>query len=62
MILAIENQKIETRPANQNPANPIWDERFTFEITTGQEDLQVLVVNKDVYATNETIGKTEVNL
>jgi hypothetical protein len=41
---------------------PLWDERFTFEIITGQEDLQVLVVNKDVFATNEVIGKCFVSL
>lgn len=57
VILAIENQKIETKPVHNNPAKPIWDEKFTFEIPTGQEDLQVLVVNKDVFATNDLIGK-----
>ena len=62
VIMAIENQKIETRAVSDNPSNPVWDERFTFDITTGQEELQVLVVNKDVYGTNETLGKTEINL
>jgi hypothetical protein len=40
----------------------VWDERFTFEIETGQEDLQVFVVNKDVYATNEAVGKVDISL
>jgi hypothetical protein len=35
VILAIENQKIETKPVLNNPAKPIWDEKFTFEIATG---------------------------
>lgn len=62
VILTIENQKIETRAATDNTHSPIWDERFTFEIETGQEDLQVFVVNKDIYATNEAIGKVDVSL
>lgn len=35
VILAIENQKIETRPVYENPEAPIWDEKFTFDIMTG---------------------------
>ncbi|CDW90728.1 c2 domain containing protein [Stylonychia lemnae] len=62
VILAIENQKIETRPVSENPQNPVWDERFTFEIQNGQEDLQLLVVNKDAFGTNETIGRADINL
>jgi Ca2+-dependent lipid-binding protein len=62
VILAIENQKIETRTQQASSSKPTWDEKFTFEISTGQEDLQVLIVNKDVYATNELIGKCQIPL
>ena len=62
VILAIENQKIETRPVNALPNQIIWDEKFTFDITTGQEDLHVLIANKDVYASSDVIGKCAISL
>jgi len=32
VILAIEEQKIETKPVFESPIKPFWDEKFTFEI------------------------------
>ena len=40
----------------------MWDERFTFEIQTGSEDLQVIVAYKDDYNALETIGKVDISL
>ena len=56
MVLAIEGQKIETRPATLNVQNPQWDERFTFDILNGQEELQVFIANKDIYGQNDILG------
>lgn len=57
VILAIENQKIETSACYENVANPVWDEKFTFEVNTGKEDLQILVATKDGYQTDEIMGR-----
>jgi Ca2+-dependent lipid-binding protein len=45
-----------------NPVKPIWDEKFQFDITSGKEDLQVIVANKDAFATDEVIGKCVITL
>jgi hypothetical protein len=40
----------------------VWGHNYTFDIEHGQEDLQVIAVNKDSFATNEVIGMTTVSL
>lgn len=62
MIVAIEEQKIETKPIFEQPSRPVWDELFQFEITTGQDDLKVVVANKDSYSSNDMIGKVDIPL
>lgn len=63
IILSIEGQKIESWPKEQVDENHfIWDHNYTFDIEHGQEDLQVIAVNKDSFATNEIIGMTTVSL
>jgi hypothetical protein len=63
IILSIEGQKIESWPKEQVDENHfVWDHNYTFDIEHGQEDLQVIAVNKDSFATNEIIGMTTVSL
>jgi Ca2+-dependent lipid-binding protein len=45
----------------RDPQNPVWDERFTFDIVNGQEELQVFVANKDVYGSNDILGQCFIN-
>ena len=45
-----------------NPQKPFWDEKFTFDITTGKEELKVIVAYKDVFGANDIIGRCSIPL
>ena len=37
--------------------NPIWEESFTFDIFKGDEVLKVLVMDKDIYKSDDFEGQ-----
>lgn len=63
-IMAIENQRCDTKGIKEgDKCNPRWpDSTFRFQITTGKEDLKVVLVNKDVTDLDNVIGKCAIPL
>ena len=60
-LLHCEGQRIETR-YHLNTLNPIWQETFTFQIRTGSDPLQVLVMDHDDSDSDNCMGEVSVDL
>jgi len=59
--LMIEEQIIETN-FKKNTLNPVWNESFTFDITTGNEPLRIVIMDKDTFGNDDFEGQCEVSL
>ncbi len=60
-VLSIEGQKEETQFV-ESTLNPKWDETFKFEIKTGKDHLEILVLDRDLYAADDFQGKLTLNI
>lgn len=60
-LLHCEGQRIETR-YHLNTLNPIWQETFTFQIRTGTDPLQVLVMDHDDLDSDNCVGEASIDL
>lgn len=61
VVISIEGQKEETK-FMESTINPKWDETFKFDIRTGKEPLEVLVLDRDLYSADDFEGKLSLNL
>lgn len=60
-VISIEGQKEETRFV-ETTLNPKWDENFKFDIKTAREPLEILVLDRDLYAADDFQGKLSLRL
>jgi len=42
--------------------NPKWNQTFKFDIKKGDEDLEVLVLDRDLYAADDFLGRVVIPL
>jgi Ca2+-dependent lipid-binding protein len=42
--------------------NPVWNEIFTFEVDSGREKLEVTVMDKDSFGSDDFLGRFVLNL
>jgi len=42
--------------------NPKWNQTFKFDILNGSEDLEMLVLDRDLYASDDFLGKVTIPL
>eukprot|EP00743_Colponemidia_sp_Colp-15_P009840 GILK01010781.1.p1 GENE.GILK01010781.1~~GILK01010781.1.p1 ORF type:complete len:587 (+),score=83.73 GILK01010781.1:230-1762(+) len=61
VLLSCERQSIETKVCWKEE-NPVWNEAFGFNITEGRSYLQVVVMNKDKFGSDEFIGQVAIPL
>jgi Ca2+-dependent lipid-binding protein len=61
ILINIEGQQAETQEA-KTTKNPQWGEIFTFDITTGQEELMVYLANKDIYGGHDVLGQCSIDM
>ena len=59
--LAIEGQTKET-VFQEGTLDPKWNQTFKFEIRSGKDDLEVLVLDRDLYASDDFIGRVMIPL
>lgn len=60
-VISIEGQKEETKFIEAT-LNPKWDETFKFDIRTGKDPLEILVLDRDLYSADDFEGKLSLNL
>ena len=60
-VISIEGQKEETN-FMESTLNPKWDETFKFDIKTGKEPLEILVLDRDLYSADDFEGKLSLDL
>lgn len=60
-VISVEGQKEETKFV-ESTLNPKWDESFKFDIRNGKDFLEVLVLDRDLYAADDFQGKLSLNL
>lgn len=60
-IVSIEGQKEETKFVEAT-LNPKWDETFKFDVKTGKDNLEILVLDRDFYNADNFEGKLVLNL
>lgn len=42
--------------------NPKWNQMFKFDIKKGTEDLEILVLDRDLYASDDFLGRVVIPL
>lgn len=60
-VISIEGQKEETQFVEAT-LNPKWDETFKFDIKTAKDQLEILVLDRDLYAADDFQGKLSIDL
>ena len=60
-VLSIEGQKEETKFLD-NTINPKWDENFKFDVKTGRDPLEILVLDRNMHVADDFQGKVTFNL
>ena len=60
-VISIEGQKEETKFI-ESTLSPKWDEQFKFDIKTGKDNLEILVLDRDLYSADDFQGKLVLNL
>lgn len=60
-VLRFGDQQQKTNYIKQE-LNPVWNEVFTFDVTSGKEVLEVIVYDRDDFGTDDFEGRFEVTL
>ena len=60
-ILEIEGARSETKYVSST-TNPVWNESFQFDIERANERLHIVVMDKDVFGTDDFEGECYVDL
>ena len=60
-VISIEGQKEETKFV-ESTLNPKWDETFKFDVKTSRDPLEILVLDRDLYAADDFEGKLSLGL
>ncbi|CAD8059279.1 unnamed protein product [Paramecium primaurelia] len=60
VILGCDQIRYSTKPASRE--NPIWEEKFDFDIKTGKEEIYIIILDKELADREEIGGQTKLNL
>ena len=60
-ILEIEGNRSETKYVSST-TNPVWNESFQFDIERANEPLHIVVMDKDVFGTDDFEGECRISL
>ncbi|CAD8168318.1 unnamed protein product [Paramecium octaurelia] len=60
IILGSDDTKYSTKPANRQ--NAVWNEKFEFNIITGQEEIYIVILDEELIEKQEIGGQAKLNL
>ncbi|CAD8103615.1 unnamed protein product [Paramecium sonneborni] len=60
IILGCDDIKYSTKPANRQ--NPVWNEKFEFNIITGEEEIYIVILDEELIEKQEIGGQAKLNL
>lgn len=56
VLLDIEDQLVQSN-YRKSTLNPVWNESFTFDITNGNNELKIVIMDKDTFGTDDFQGE-----
>ncbi|CAD8205654.1 unnamed protein product [Paramecium octaurelia] len=60
IILGCDDKKYSTKPANRQA--PAWNEKFEFNISTGDEEIYIVILDEELIEKQEIGGQAKLNL